>query len=135
MSVKRHLNLEQLERMISAERSRIRALRKMAFIRDLYLGYSVKIACRRNYITVSCGYLWLKQWNALGPLAFVRSRKIGRPRKVPVSKQLIELIKNSRSLKMARESIKERYGIEYSYRQILRISKKLEEERFLRNDL
>ncbi len=134
MSIKRHLNLEQLDGMISSERARIRILRKMTFIRDLYLGYSIKEASRRNEITTTCGYLWLKQWNALGPAAFARSRKIGRPRKVTVSRQLIDLIRNSRSLEMARESIKERYGIDYSYRQILRISKKLDEEEIHSSD-
>jgi transposase len=125
----RHLSKEQLEMVISREKSRARMIKRLLFIRALYDGHDLSEACALVGITKSCGYLWLNRWNLQGPTAFIPGSKPGRPRKVnATSGQLVEMVKKSRSLEAARKAISERFGVEYSYRQIIRISKQIEQE-------
>ncbi|EQB68070.1 MAG: hypothetical protein AMDU5_GPLC00017G0033 [Thermoplasmatales archaeon Gpl] len=56
----------------------------------------------------------------------VQSRKAQEVK--ATSRQLVEMMERSRSLKAAKNAIKERFGVEYSYRQIIRISKQIEQE-------
>ena len=125
----RHLSKEQLEMVISREKSRARMIKRLLFIRALYDGHDLSEACALVGITKSCGYLWLNRWNLQGPTVFIPGSKAGRPRKVnATSSQLVEMVKKSRSLEAARNAIRERFGVEYSYRQIIRISKQIEQE-------
>lgn len=125
----RHVSKEQLEMVISREKSRARMIKRLLFIRALYEGHNLSEACSIVGITKSCGYLWLNRWNMQGPTAFIPGSKAGRPRKVKATPgQLVEMMERSRSLKAAKNAIKERFGVEYSYRQIIRISKQIEQE-------
>lgn len=125
----RHLSKEQLEMVISREKSRARMIKRLLFIKALYDGHKFSDACALVGITKSCGYLWLNRWNLQGPTVFIPGSRAGRPRKVKAtSRQLLEIIHKNRSLEAARNAISERFGVEYSYRQIIRISKQIEQE-------
>ncbi|MEM0157639.1 MAG: helix-turn-helix domain-containing protein [Thermoplasmataceae archaeon] len=130
MPLVRHLSKEQLENIISREKSRARMIKRLMFIRALYEGRTLSEACVMVGITRSCGYLWLNRWNLQGPTAFIPGSRPGRPRKAKVtSGQLLQLMGGSRSLEAVRNAIRERFGVEYSYRQIIRISKEIEREK------
>ena len=129
MPLIRHISKEQLEMVISREKSRARMIKRLLFIRALYDGHDISEACTLVGITKSCGYLWLNRWNLQGPTAFIPGSRPGRPRKVKAtSRQLVDMVEKSRSLEAARKAIRERFGVEYSYRQIIRISKQIEQE-------
>ncbi len=130
MPLVRHLSKEQLENIISREKSRARMIKRLMFIRALYEGHTLSEACAVVGITRSCGYLWLNRWNMQGPTAFIPGPRPGRPRKAKVtSGQLLKMMDGSRSLEAIRNAIRERFGVEYSYRQIIRISKEIEREK------
>ncbi|MCL4341787.1 MAG: helix-turn-helix domain-containing protein [Candidatus Thermoplasmatota archaeon] len=129
MPLVRHISKEQLEMVISREKYRARMIKRLLFIKLLYDGHSLGDACEIMGITKSCGYMWLNRWNLQGPTAFVPVTRPGRPRKVSAtSRQIVDLLGRNHSLEAARSAIRERFGVEYSYRQIIRIIKQIEQE-------
>lgn len=122
-------SVEELQFRIKRLEYDVKVLNKLYFINDVYHGVSIKESCKKLGITNVTGSNWLKQWNK-GGFDFL-GRKTGSggqskltPRqKEELSKIIIE--NEIYSSKQALELIKEKFGVEYSIRQVERILRDL----------
>lgn len=101
-------------------------LRKLRFISLLYEGKGVREASAVLGVTQACGYLWLGHWNRAGPIGFIPKRKSGRPSKFNLEDLSREIQKQYELLPSGLEKLLlEKYGLEYSKRNLKRIHAKL----------
>ena len=89
-------------------------------------GMDLEKACKICGIAIPTGYLWIRQWNRHGYEGIKgREGKGGRPPKLSDKdlERLRELLKEKEywTTKEVRELIKERFGVEYSPDQVVRI--------------
>ncbi len=120
-------SLEEVEAMLYSLRARfsekteIRAVERLIFIRLLMLGYDMKESCRIIDISLPTGYTWKDTWERDGmDSVFPR---YGGGRKYLLSPEDMakagETIASERmTTAEARDYIKRKYGVDYSTKQV-----------------
>jgi len=127
--VERRLPSEELERLIRQEKNK-RVLERLIFIRTLYDGEEVETAARRLGRCKVTGYTWLRRWNRDGVEGLIPDfTRAGRhPKLSREDKKELEALLREREGVTSREAgrlIKERFGVEYSDRNVRRVLKSL----------
>lgn len=127
--VERHLPSEELERLIRREKDK-RVLERLIFIRTLYDGEDVDTAARRLGRCKVTGYTWLRNWNREGVEGLTPDfTRAGRhPRLSREDRKELEVLLRAREGLTSREAgrlIRERFGVEYSDRNVRRVLKSM----------
>ncbi|MCL2031841.1 MAG: helix-turn-helix domain-containing protein [Methanomassiliicoccaceae archaeon] len=121
MKIVLYLSKKELTEMISETEHGSQFHMRLFFICLLYSGQTVEEAARSIGVSRSTGYNILKRWNEGGPDT-LRPQKIpGRPSKMTdeQSEQIKKiLIKKPMETKNVRSLIEQKYGIDYSMKQI-----------------
>lgn len=126
--IKKHLSLEELDRRIKREKD-AKILRRLYFIKFRYEGDTVHEAAVKIGITNRVGYIWQERWNEEGYVGLSPRYAGGRPSKL-TDQQKIELEqmlrqKDSWTSKEVRNLIIEKFGVEYTIKQVLVIAKQM----------
>lgn len=122
-------SVEELQTRIKKLENDLRVLNKLYFINDVYHDVSITESCDKLGITRVTGHNWLNQWNEGGFDALKRKygsggqSKLTSEQKEELSKIIIE--NEIYSSKQVLELIKEKFGVEYSIRQVERILRDL----------
>jgi len=126
--VQKHLSEAELEDLIKHERNK-RFLERLIFIRNLYDGEKVETAAKKLGRCRATGYLWLEKWNDGGPKELKPEPREGKAPKLPKQKQEeLKLLLEKRDDWTTREVkglIQDRFGVEYSLRNVSRILRRL----------
>jgi transposase len=121
IAIDRKISSEDLNSLIKSE-SNSRVLKRLYFIKFRYLGDSVQEAASKIGITKKTGYDWQKEWNKGGYAALIPDFKGGRKHKLTEKqrKELLILLKEKDhwTTREVMELIKEKFGIEYTLKQI-----------------
>ncbi|GCC11196.1 hypothetical protein IPdc08_01246 [archaeon] len=100
-------------------------LRKLLFIQSLYRGAGVPQAAETVGLSKVTGYIWLEAWNKDGLEGLKPNYGGGRPPNLSKEQkeQLKAIIERRKdwTTKEVRETIKERFKVEYSIRHVSRI--------------
>jgi putative transposase len=115
------VTLDELNSLITHEKNS-RVLKRLYFVKFRYFGDSVEEAATKLGVTKKTGYYWQEDWNKGGYAGLMPQFCGGRKSKL-TEKQMIELknlLKNKDywTTREVLELIKEKYGIEYSQKQI-----------------
>lgn len=116
-----------LDKVNEMER-KVKVIKKLYFILDLYDGMEVKTASKKHGISYMTGKRWKDQWNEGGFEGLERKKGSGSKSKLTEDQlnMVFELIKERKILtkQQIKSYIKEEFDVEYSLRQIDRIVKK-----------
>ncbi len=115
------ITLDELNSLITHEKNS-RVLKRLYFVKFRYLGDSVEKATKTLGVTKKTGYYWQDYWNKGGVAALMPNFCGGRKSKL-TDKQIRELKaliekKDYWTTREVLELLKEKYGIEYSQKQI-----------------
>ena len=128
VSVKRHISVKELRRLIRLEKDK-RVHERLLFIHHLYMGASVPDACEFMCIALQSGYNWLKAWNQAGYTGLKPRFGGGRPPKLtPEHREMLREALGSKDhwlIGEVRDLIARRFNVEYSQRQVTRILREL----------
>ena len=124
-SVKKIIPLTELENRIKTLETETRVLKRLYFIRHLYLGNTIEQSAEKVCISVPTGYEWLKRWNEEGYDGLIPQFDGGAPSKLTIEQQecLDQYIKNQGlvTTKEVKMYIKNEFGVEYSDMHVWRI--------------
>ncbi|MDY6966448.1 MAG: helix-turn-helix domain-containing protein [Halobacteriota archaeon] len=123
--VEKHLQIEELKSLIRKGEREARMLKRLYFIKFLYEGDGVEEASIKAGVTKSIGYEWLRRWNREGYTGLIPKFGGGRPSKMTdVQREELKAILRRRrnlSLHEVKVLVEDRFGINYSEKQIGRI--------------
>jgi transposase len=119
--VDRKVTLDEINSLIKYENNS-RVLKRLYFIKFRCLGDSVEEAVIKVGVTKKTGYYWQEDWNKGGYAALIPHFGGGRKSKLTDEqiKELRTLLENKDywTTREVLELIKEKYGVEYSQKQI-----------------
>ena len=127
-AIERKISDEDLNRLIKSLERSTRILKKLLFIRYRYDGDSVETAAGRIGITKMMGYLWQKKWNAEGYRGLIpRYARKGPSKMSPDQREALkEKLKHGQyTTAQVRDMIREKFGIQYTMKQVWVILKKM----------
>lgn len=115
------LTLDEINVLINRE-TNSRVLKRLYFVKFRFLGDSVEEASTKVGVTKKTGYYWQDSWNEGGYAALIPHFGGGRKSKLTADqiKELRILLGNKDywTTREVLELIKEKYGVEYSQKQI-----------------
>jgi len=122
MKVEKWITGEELKKHIRLKEKDVKVLNRLHFMNYLYSGCSVPEASEKLGITKVTGYNWLERWNEEGYEGIIPRFAGGRPSKLTDQEktQLKEILKkrDNWTAKEIRNLICQRFGVEYSLKQI-----------------
>lgn len=122
MKVEKWITSEELKKRIREKEKDVKVLNRLHFMNYLYSGCSVPEASEKLGITKVTGYNWLERWNEDGYEGLIPRFAGGRPSKLTDEEksQLKEILKerDDWTTKEIRNLICERFGVEYSLKQV-----------------
>ena len=125
--IERKMTVDDLDRLIRSLERSTRVLKRLLFIRYRYDGDSVEEAAARIGITKMMGYQWQDRWNRDGYKGLIpRYARKGPSKLSPEQKdQLRNMLKEgSYTTPQVRTLIREKFGVNYSMKQVLVILSK-----------
>ncbi|MDA0525515.1 helix-turn-helix domain-containing protein [Methanococcoides alaskense] len=128
--IQQKLTYEELNKRIRYIEILIKILDRLYFVRYRYNGDSVEEAARKVGVTKRVAYIWQKRWNRDGYSGLLPRYAGGRPSKLTDDQKgdLKFYLKMQGNWTTARvkELIKEKFGVEYSLKQVRVIMKGLD---------
>lgn len=122
MQVEKWISGEELKKRIREKEKDLKILNRLYFMNYLYKGCSVPEASEKLGITKVTGYNWLKRWNNEGYQGLIPRFAGGRPSKLTEQEksQLREILieKTGLTTKEISKIIHEKFGVEYSIKQV-----------------
>ncbi|MDR2623597.1 MAG: helix-turn-helix domain-containing protein [Methanobrevibacter sp.] len=120
--VHKHINGKKLNKYINKLEKEASVLRKLYFIRYLYKGKKIDVACKKCGITLPTGHNWLDKWNEEGyDGLYPKYFNGGRPSKLsPEDKEKFNKILEKEdylTTKKVSKILKDEFNIEYSISQ------------------
>jgi len=130
-SVKNHLSGKELNELIKDYKNDCKMFKKLTFIRAVKNGEKISNACDFLQISEPTGHRWLDKYNEDGLNGLeTKHHKAGRPSRLSdeEKEELDKIFENEDylTLERAHEIIKNRYGVEYSLRNVKRICESLD---------
>ena len=128
--IQKKLTYEELNKRIRYIEILIKILDRLYFVRYRYNGDSVEEAARKVGVTKRVAYVWQKRWNRDGYSGLLPRYAGGRPSKL-TDDQKSDLkfylrMQGNWTTARVRELIKEKFGVEYSLKQVRIIMKGLD---------
>jgi len=124
-----HMSIGEIDELISGYKVTLHLYKRLSFIKSLIQGSTVKEAAESVEVDRRTGYNWLKRYNEGGLDGLIPNFGGGRVAKLS-DEQFLELYvilsdKNSNyTIEDVRKLIYEKYGVEYSYKQVWEITRK-----------
>lgn len=122
IEIKKKMSLEELDQRIKKLEKDVKVLNRLHFIKNRYLGDSVEVAASKSGVTKRVGYIWQKRWNEEGYEGLIPRYAGGRPSKLTDEQKgkLKEMLKerDDWTTKEVGALIQERFGVEYSLKQV-----------------
>jgi len=122
LKVKKWITSEDLKKRIRKKEKDLKVLNRLHYINHLYNGCSVPEASEKIGITKQTGYIWLERWNENGYTGLIPRFAGGRPSKLTHQEknELKEILmkRDDWTTKEVKNLIKERFGVEYSSKQV-----------------
>lgn len=122
IQLKKHVSLEDIDKRIKSIEKDAKILKRLYFIKFRYQGKTVENAARMVGVTKMVGYQWQKRWNEKGVEGLKPIAQSGRPLMLRMDqiKDLKDILstRDDWSTKEIRNLIKEKYGIEYSLKEV-----------------
>jgi len=129
--VEKHISAEELNSHIQDLEKTTKRLNQLYFIKALYGNCSVREACSQLDMPIRTGYNWLEKWNKKGLEGFNHKKGAGRPSFLSHNqlKEIHKFISHNDSLgtKEIHSFIKNKFGINYSLKQVRFIIKTLKD--------
>lgn len=121
ISIDRNITLDEINVLIRHENNS-RVIKRLYFVKFRFLGDSVEEAATKVGVTKKTGYYWQIDWNKGGYAALIPNFGGGRKSKL-TDEQIKELRillekKDYWTTREVLELVKEKYGVEYSQKQI-----------------
>ena len=126
--VKNHLSDTELKKLIKDKKRDCKMFQKLTFIRAVKKGEKVSDACDFLQISEPMGHRWLDNYNEGGLIGLEpKYSNQGRPPKLfnEDKEEFFKIIENEDNLTLQRahQIINDRYGVDYSLKQVKRIVK------------
>lgn len=126
--VRRRLSETEVDRRLRAADS-VERVRRLSFLKNLYLGDSIPEAIARVGRSTSTGYRWVNQWNDGGLEAMLPNYGGGRPPKLSDEEQtaFLEIIEQQHpvSTEKAASILRSEFDVEYAAAYLPRVLEKL----------
>lgn len=119
--IERRMTVEDLERLIRSLERSAKVLKRLLFIKYRYDGDSVEEAASRIGITKMMGYEWQDRWNREGYRGLIpRYARKGPSKLSPEEKnQLKDMLRDRQyTTAQVRSMIREKFGVEYTMKQV-----------------
>jgi len=124
----RHITVQELDRRIKTLEKNVRVLKALYFVRYRYEGKSVEESGRLVGISKNNAYIWQERWNESGYDGLVPRFAGGKPSKMTKEQrtELKEMLSSgSYTTEEVRGLIHDRFGVEYTSKQVRVILHKL----------
>lgn len=130
ISIERHMTVAELESRIKTLEKDTKILKRLYFVKYRYEGTSVEESAQRIGITRNEGYIWQRRWNKNGYEGIIPHYAGGRPMKLS-QKELTQLKdeldqKTTWTTDEVRSLIHDKFGVEYTLKQVRIILKKMD---------
>lgn len=120
--IKRKMSIEELDQRIKKLEKDVKVLNRLHFIKNRYNDDSVEVAASKSGVTKRVGYIWQERWNEEGYEGLIPKYGGGRPSKLTDQdkNELKELLKerDDWTTKEVRNLIQDKFGVEYSLKQV-----------------
>ena len=120
--IKKWMGVDELNKQIKTLEKNVKVLKRLYFVKYRYSGDTVEVASKKIGVTKMMGYEWQRRWNKDGYTGLIPRYAGGRPSKLTDQhkEELKTLLKerNDWSTNEVMRLVKERYGVEYSLKQI-----------------
>ena len=127
-AIERKLSEEELNRLIRGLERSVKVLKKLLFVRYRYAGDSVDEASKKVGVTKMIGYIWQKRWNREGYKGLIPKYARKGPSKMSQEQKtsIKEILKEGQfTTAQVRNIIREKFGIEYTMKQVWVILRKM----------
>ena len=129
ITIQKHMTREELETRIKALEKDTKILKRLYFVKFRYDGESVDESAQKIGVTRNEGYIWQRRWNEHGYNGLIPHYAGGRPMKLSSDDfdHLKEILrqKTTWTTDEVRTIIHQKFGVEYTLKQIRIILKKL----------
>ena len=129
LKVRKWITADELKNIVRKKEKDVKVLNRLHFMNYLYQGYNVPEASEKLGITKQTGYIWLERWNEEGYNGLIPRFAGGRPSKLTDQEknQIKEILKDRDdwTTKKVAKLIYDKFGVEYSLKQIIIILRKL----------
>ncbi len=129
LKVRKWITADELKKIVRKKEKDIKVLNRLHFMNYLYQGYNVPEASEKLGITKQTGYIWLERWNEEGYNGLIPRFAGGRPSKLTDTEknQIKEILKDRDdwTTKEVAKLIYDKFGVEYSLKQVIIILRKL----------
>ena len=129
LKVRKWITADELKNIVRKKEKDVKVLNRLHFMNYLYQGYNVPEASEKLGITKQTGYIWLERWNEEGYNGLIPRFAGGRPSKLTDQEknQIKEILKDRDdwTTKEVAKLIYDKFGVEYSLKQIIIILRKL----------
>ncbi|ABE51799.1 hypothetical protein with DNA-binding homeodomain [Methanococcoides burtonii DSM 6242] len=125
--IQKKLTYEELNKRIRYIEILIKILDRLYFVRYRYMGDSVEEAARKVGVTKRVAYVWQKRWNRDGYAGLLPRYAGGRPSKLTDDQKsdlkfYLRMQENWTTARV-RELIRDKFGVDYSLKQVRVIMK------------
>ncbi len=127
-AIEMKLSEEELNRLIRSLERSAKVLKKLLFVRYRYNGDSVEEASEKLGVTKMMGYIWQRRWNGEGYRGLIPKYARKGPSKMSQEQRtsLKETLKDGQyTTAQVRDLIVEKFGIEYTMKQVWVILRKM----------
>ncbi len=129
IKIENHLTIQELNEIISELKIDVKVYQRAIFLKMVMQKKPISHAAEFVGVTRETGFNWLKKYNKEGFNGLIPKYSGGRPSLLTDKQfeELKEIIVNSKknfSIREVQKLIKDKYGVNYSYKQTWEISKK-----------
>jgi len=129
IEIKDHLSMDEINKLISNLKIEFKLYKRLLFLKSVKQGTPITHAAKFIGVNRGTGFRWIKQYNENGLNGLIPKYGGGRPSFLSDEQftELKEILSNSNenySIHDVQILIKEKYGVEYSYKQVWEIVRK-----------
>jgi len=129
IEIKDHLTMEEINKLISDLKVDVNLYKRLIFLKSVKQGTPINHAAEFIGVNRGTGFRWIKQYNEGGLEGLIPKYAGGRPsflsdEQLDELKMILSDSKENYSIHEVQTLIKEKYGIEYSYKQVWEIVRK-----------
>lgn len=129
IEIKDHLTMEEINKLISDLKIEVNLYKRLIFLKSIKQGTPINHAAEFVGVNRGTGFRWIKQYNEGGLKGLTPKYAGGRPsflsdEQLNELKRILSNPEENYSIHEVQMLIKEKYDIEYSYKQVWEIVRK-----------
>lgn len=129
IKIENHLTMDEINKLISDLKIEVNLYKRLLFLKSVKKGIPIKHAAELVGVNRGSGFRWIKQYNEKGLEGLIPKFSGGRPsflsdNQLKDLKKILSDPEKNYSITEVQKIIKDKYGVEYSYKQVWEIVRK-----------